>query len=171
MNSKKIAAQTRWKLLQSVVLSSYNTEDTKDLINSTSDINDVYTPQILKRNHREFNLFSRQKKDLTNEEWVTYDLHDHLTLDIRIKIPKAIDLKTSFASEYSGFLNTGNICVWPAEEVLGYYCMKNEKLFRDKNVCELGGGMCALAGLIVATKCHPQSVALTDGNPNCVNIS
>lgn len=83
MNSKKIAAQSRWKLLQSVVLSSSNTQDTKNLINPTSDINDVYTSQISKRNHRGFNLFSRRKKDLTNEEWVTYDLHDHLTLDIR----------------------------------------------------------------------------------------
>ncbi|CAG8702333.1 calmodulin-lysine N-methyltransferase-like [Rhizophagus irregularis DAOM 181602=DAOM 197198] len=170
MNSrdpKKIAAQSRWKLLQSVILSSSNTQNKKILINSTSDINDIYTSQISQRQHRGFNLFSLQKKDLTSEEWFTYDLHDHLTLNVRIKIPKAIDLKTSFTSEYSGFLNTGNICIWPAEEVLGYYCMKNEKLFRNKNVCELGGGMCALAGLIVAAKCHPQSVTLTDGNPNC----
>jgi len=36
-------------------------------------------------------------------------------------------------------------------------------------VCELGGGMCALAGLIIAAKCHPQSVTLTDGNPDCID--
>lgn len=36
-------------------------------------------------------------------------------------------------------------------------------------MCELGGGMCALSGMIVAAKCHPRSVTLTDGNPDCVN--
>ena len=36
-------------------------------------------------------------------------------------------------------------------------------------MCELGGGMCALAGLIIAAKCHPQSVTLTDGNPDCID--
>jgi len=110
--SKKIAAQSRWKLLQSVILSSSNTQN-----NHNTDVNTL--SQISKRKHRGFNLFSRQKKDLTNEEWFTYDLYDHLTLNVRIKIPRAIDLKTTFASEYSGFLNTGNICIWPAEEVLG----------------------------------------------------
>ncbi|CAG8553012.1 11583_t:CDS:2 [Racocetra fulgida] len=31
---------------------------------------------------------------------------------------------------------------------------------------DLGGGMCALAGLFVATKCQPSSVTLTDDNPD-----
>jgi hypothetical protein len=77
---KKIAAQSRWKLLRSVILSPSNTQDTKNLINSASDINDVYATQISKRKHQGFNLFSRRK---TNEEWFTYDLHDHLTLNVR----------------------------------------------------------------------------------------
>lgn len=86
MNSrdpKKIAAQSRWKLLQSVILSSSNTQNKKNLINSTSDINDICTSQISQRKHRGFNLFPLQKKDLTSEEWFTYDLHDHLTLNVR----------------------------------------------------------------------------------------
>ncbi|RIA95912.1 hypothetical protein C1645_816053 [Glomus cerebriforme] len=163
-----MAARSRWKLLQSMILSSSNTQhnhNTTNIIQSPSDNSDInILSQISKRKHQGFNLFSRQKRE---EEWFIYDLYDHVTLNVRIKIPRAIDLKTTFASEYSGFLNTGNICIWPAEEVLGYYCMKNENLFRNKNVCELGGGMCALAGLIVAAKCHPQSITLTDGNPDC----
>ncbi|CAG8521857.1 9781_t:CDS:2, partial [Diversispora eburnea] len=33
-----------------------------------------------------------------------------------------------------------------------------------------GGGMCSLAGLIIAAKCNPKNVTLTDGNPNYISI-
>ncbi|CAG8461742.1 7036_t:CDS:2 [Cetraspora pellucida] len=97
-------------------------------------------------------------------EWYSYDLGDNDYINIRIKIPYYCDMKNSLYSKYSGFLSTGNICVWPAEEVLAYYSLNNSHLFRNKTVCEIGGGMCALAGLFVATKCQPSSVTLTDAN-------
>ena len=37
-----------------------------------------------------------------------------------------------------------------------------------KSVIELGAGMTALAGLIVAAECHPERIVLTDGNEKAV---
>jgi len=78
VNSKKLAAQSRWKLLQSVILSSSNTHNKNNKTNLIQS----------KRKHQGFNLFPRQKRDLTNndsqlEEWFTYDLYDNLTLNVR----------------------------------------------------------------------------------------
>lgn len=69
--------------------------------------------------------------------------------------------------------NTGNIHIWPSEEVLSYYVCKNKELFTDHPdivVCELGGGMCSLSGLVVALACKlpRMRVILTDGNIRCV---
>ena len=70
--------------------------------------------------------------------------------------------------DLTGFNNTGNICVWPSEEVLAAYCLENPHLFKDKNVLELGAGMTGLAGLIVSQTCSPKNVLITDGNENSV---
>ena len=70
--------------------------------------------------------------------------------------------------DLTGFNNTGNICVWPSEEVLSGYCLENPHLFKDKNVLELGAGMTGLAGLIVAQTCSPKHVLITDGNENSI---
>lgn len=70
--------------------------------------------------------------------------------------------------ELMGFNNTGNVRIWPSEEVLAYYVLSNLDLFRDKTVLELGGGMSCLAGIMAALYGFCSDVHLTDGNPNSV---
>ncbi|XP_063975852.1 calmodulin-lysine N-methyltransferase [Diachasmimorpha longicaudata] len=77
--------------------------------------------------------------------------------------------KTFTANELIGFNNTGNVCVWPSEECLGYYLLKNQRICRNKTVLELGGGMSCLAGVLVAKYCGPSGVTLTDGNVTSVD--
>ncbi|XP_015606485.1 calmodulin-lysine N-methyltransferase isoform X4 [Cephus cinctus] len=77
--------------------------------------------------------------------------------------------KNFTANELIGFNNTGNVCVWPSEECLAYYLMKNRRICKNKMVLELGGGMSCLAGVFAAKYCSPSGVTLTDGNVTSVD--
>lgn len=69
----------------------------------------------------------------------------------------------------TGFNNTGNVCIWPAEEVMAYYCLRQQEKYKGKSVLELGGGMTGLAGLMLSLTGLPSCVRLTDGNLASVN--
>ncbi|XP_076053484.1 calmodulin-lysine N-methyltransferase isoform X2 [Oratosquilla oratoria] len=71
-------------------------------------------------------------------------------------------------SQLMGFNNTGNICIWPSEELLTYYCLGNLHLFKGKSVLELGGGMTCLAGMFLGMSGIPSHVLVTDGNKACI---
>lgn len=73
------------------------------------------------------------------------------------------------AAELMGFNNTGNICVWPSEEVLAYNVLCNLQYFSGKTVLELGGGMTCLAGLMVAKYSTATKIHVTDGNKSAVD--
>ena len=121
--------------------------------------------------------------------WYNFDSFQRL-VDDRISIQTVL-----------GFNNTGNVCeftwkgivfgvkasllffliflgVWPAEEIMTYFCLQNKQkfrfsvdlvfettqkirssyisffsFFRHKRICEIGGGMTCLAGLFVRLNC------------------
>ncbi|KAI1286979.1 Calmodulin-lysine N-methyltransferase [Halotydeus destructor] len=87
-----------------------------------------------------------------------------LELEIRLVTDK-VPLKELLLSSD----NTGNVCVWPSEEILAYYCLKNRDKFRGKVVTELGGGMTCLAGFVVASSRLADRVILTDGNDRAIS--
>lgn len=68
--------------------------------------------------------------------------------------------------DLSGFNNTGNIRIWPAEECLAYYLLENKQLYEGKSVLEIGGGMSGLAGICCGY--YASEVIITDGNESSI---
>eukprot|EP00899_Mesostigma_viride_P020062 jgi/Mesvir1/28057/Mv04657-RA.1 len=87
----------------------------------------------------------------------------HLLLRQR-RADAPIALSEHTVSLRCGVDNTGNVCLWPSEEVLAHVCCAHARLFRGKNVIELGAGY-GLAGMAVAACTGASRVLLTDGNP------
>lgn len=96
------------------------------------------------------------------DTWIRYSYKDaSLAVSAKVKFLTS----SASLSTIAGFNNTGNICLWPSEEVMAWYCLRNaHRLFSGRRVCELGCGMTALAGVLLARTGLPAEVLLTDGN-------
>ncbi|XP_054261094.1 calmodulin-lysine N-methyltransferase-like isoform X2 [Macrosteles quadrilineatus] len=151
-------ARKRWKLLARAL---HRSKEEPDKL--SEDIISV-------RRISNFGLLNlRQLENISNDpdaHWYEYSamINDTtFTLKIRHLI------KTITPVDLMGFNNTGNVCVWPSEEVLAYYALCNTEAFHHKKVLELGGGMTCLAGLLILKYTRASKVHLTDGNPHSVD--
>ena len=145
-------ARQRWKILASVV---------------KRQAQGVNVIEISVRRFSSYNLFTRKTVGRDNSdrefEWLTFTTARHQQpVFIRQRMRQVV------LQDLTGFDNTGNVCLWPSEEVLAYYVLKNADDFKSKAVCEVGAGMTGLAGVLLAVNAGPSEVLLTDGNKDSV---
>eukprot|EP00794_Sanderia_malayensis_P020342 gene20342-22345_t len=142
------AAKKRWKILSETLL--------KHKVGSTG-LNS--TSQVSVRRFKGFEIFTYEKIDADEEGvWLWMSYENKKTIKIRLLHGRI------HPEVLIGFNNTGNVCIWPAEEVMAHYCIKMKHRFCAKTICEVGGGMTSLAGLLLAVSIEARLIYLTDGN-------
>ncbi|XP_051936627.1 calmodulin-lysine N-methyltransferase [Hippocampus zosterae] len=147
-------ARARWSLLRQV------------LRGKQSDNPEVKRASV--RRFATFELFSRTRPashDSSDEQWAEYRSVFFPEYGVFLRDNPG-PLRVS--QVLNSFDNTGNVCVWPSEEAMAHYCLRNRHMFTGA-VCELGGGMTCLAGLMVAACADAKEVLLSDGNEQCVD--
>ena len=167
-----VAALERWKMLKKAIFSAisgpgYHSE--------ASHFDELSLQAISVRSFTSFELFQIteiEREKANGSLWKLYSTEDSIdscsTKTHVCGMVKLLPQKLSLDS-LTGFNNTGNVCIWPSEEVMAYYCLRQREKFKGKSVCELGGGMTGLAGLMLSLTGMPSLVRLTDGNPTSVS--
>ena len=189
--SRKSLASERWKMLKDAILAAKCDQEHSSSHPSGKSAQalgmNIATASV--RRFSSFNLFTVMEvpadkaerlipKDCSKEasavshmykqgKWLKYYHSDSSTGITCDPVVNVITKSTSLEA-MMGFNNTGNVCIWPSEEVLAFHCLKHSEVFKDLVVCELGCGMTALGGLVLACTQQPSEIFLTDGN--CASV-
>ena len=164
-------ARERWKFLRKVLLEKRKDLSTYELDSSSS---------VSVRRFSTFELFTvstsqtgqrpvGNTRSTAGEEKVEWVRYTYETSSLSLSVDIALLPQRISAEDLQGFNNTGNVCIWPAEEVMAFYCLRNRELFSGASVCELGAGMTGLAGVFLAKTGLPKEVVITDGNKKSVS--
>ncbi|KAJ3231848.1 hypothetical protein HDU78_007467 [Chytriomyces hyalinus] len=161
MTQTKTKHNKRWQLLRNALLSQAGNQP-----QTHPDQSECVFKALFGRVESE-TVSSLPETDMAAVHTLLYPLGSGYQL--KISTPQHRIDKANLFSQYSGFLNTGNVRIWNSEHVMAYWAaIKNPELFRGKSVLELGSGMTGLAGLAIASAANPASVHVTDGNPTSV---
>ena len=119
-NKNSSAAKERWKLLAQALK-----KKEKDKFESSV------------RNFVSYELYCIAKHEQMDtkgtEKWYSYQLKKSKVVS-PISVRFLSDQFT--AEELFGFNNTGNVCIWPSEEILSYYCDKFPLDLYNKIICK-----------------------------------
>ena len=90
-------------------------------------------------------LFDIQECDSSEGPIAVYCWKPKLAITLRVGKPQADaipleDLISHRDKEGKGIDNTGNVKIWPSEEVLAHTVLRHSSLFAGKKVIELGSG-------------------------------
>uniref|UniRef100_A0AC35EXD6 Calmodulin-lysine N-methyltransferase n=1 Tax=Panagrolaimus sp. PS1159 TaxID=55785 RepID=A0AC35EXD6_9BILA len=144
LDIKRTAAKRRWGILSDHLTKKVRSADTNVI---TSTFNTYGLHELEQIGQDETGTWYRLKwKD---KDWPI--------IEVRL-----IDKFRFDVMDLSGFNNTGNIRIWPAEECLAYYLLENTQLYEGKSVFEIGGGQSGLAGIFCGYLA--SEVVITDGN-------
>ena len=166
--NRSTTSKLRWKIISSALKGQLNNNKNQASIRQFSSFGLFDKKEIADEKNKLINNDeSIEIIQSTNEDdkWFFYSLSFKDTY-FQIKL-KFTSNKIPIQELFNGFDNTGNF-LWPSEEILSYFCLKNSFLFDHLNVCELGCGMSGFAGLSVALQSKANLVLLTDGNKRCM---
>ncbi len=154
MSAPKTSASERWKILKAAILSAQGGGEAQQS-----------SPSGSVRSFSSYGLFTSSP---SQDGWSSYSPREPIA---SLKVAPLIRDQTLTTSlqDMIGFNNTGNVCIWPSEEALAHYCVRHASLFSGQSVVELGCGMSALAGVMLASTQLPSHVLLTDGNSSSVD--
>jgi len=183
-------AKKRWKILSRAVVnaaksstaqdhdldgisvrrfSSFHLFQTESVSKTKVAPNDFEVPPVKKRLIDKSHSL-KNGHPIDDASWIAYRLPNLSSstlpaIHLRFPSPK---FRARDLANFGDVDNTGNVCVWPAEEVMAFYLARRPELVRGKTVVELGGGMTCLAGLVAARWSGARRVVLTDGNVKAV---
>jgi calmodulin-lysine N-methyltransferase len=133
----------------------------------------------------ELNLFEKVKEKINdleggysiriNYKSINKNFEDQIENFKSIQLLKPLDdINSENDSELAHFYfekvdNTGNVQLWPCEEIMAIYCLLNKNSLMNKKIIELGSGFSGLCGLLIAKNINNiTEVCITDGNSLCV---